>query len=558
MKTNKILKMSFAALLISATMNAQTVNEKVQELSKNAAKGFFYDAVLNESTGNLEVTYAFKDKNKDKDADAQYETYSFDKALNFIKSEETKITVADKAPYTESYIAASVGGCNSFNILSMKLHLSKQTYNYTWSKKKKGFIGKRVEDVEIKPKNDDQRNYSGYDAFRYTKDGKMIVLASSETKTADGMQKEFVLLEVKTDLSTHEISLPIGPSQLVYSNFAENPGSEEATEENNDMDMIFIFAPTFNKKNPANYKQYTYLRIDKNGTVKQNIKLDVPSANFVISGLGEWTDGSIYLCGSYMDNDKTFDQVYGEYSPLENPCYTGGANKRMEGYENKTEKIKMDFFTVMKIKDGKVDWSKSTAIDAIEKLVKGAPNESKPTAYKGNRLRIDYFNVTNGGDLFISGQLVGRIMMNSNSVKVSRDVICLQISSTGEVKAQYGVKPKSIGDKKNTMFPIYQSFFDAGNNTMYWALLETKAIKGYASFYDAYVGAPTFYPNYYPSIMKMNTATNQIEDYKIIGKRKYLLNKSVPLIYDKAGKTVYFIGDDKSKKLWVAKYTFAN
>ena len=558
MKTNKMLKLAIASLFISASIQAQTVNEKIQELSKNAAKGYFYDAVINEKSGNIEVTYAFQNKNKDKDADAQYETYSFDKALNFIKSEETKITVEDKAPYTESYIAASVGGCNSFNILSMKLHLSKQTYNYTWNKKKKGFVGKRIEDIEIKPQNDDQRNYSGYDAFRYTKDGKMMVLASSETKTAEGMKKEFVLLEVKTDLSTHEIALPIGPSQLVYSNFAENPSDAAAEDQNGDLDMIFVFAPTFNKKNPANYKEYTYLRIDKNGNVKQNIKLNVPSANFVITGLGEWKDGSIYLCGSYMDNDKTFDQLYGEYSPLDNPCYTGGANKRMEGYENKTEKVKMDFFTVMKIKDGKVEWSKNTAIDDIEKLVKGAPKESKPIAYKGNRLRIDYFSVIAGGDLFISGQLVGRIMMNSNSVKVSRDVICLQISSTGEVKAQYGVKPKSIGDKKNTMFPIYQSFFDAGNNTMYWALLETKAIKGYESFYDAYIGAATFYANYYPSVMKVNTATNQIEDYKILGNRKFLLNKSVPLIYDKEGKSVYFIGGDKSKKLWIGKYAFNN
>ncbi len=552
MKTTKMIMIGIAALMINVSVHAQSIIEKTQDLSKNASKGFFSDAIINESTGNIEITYSYKGKSKDKDADAEYETYIFDKGLNFLKSEEIKINVQDKSPYTESYIHANVGGCTSFTILSMKLHLYKNTYEYTWNTKKRDFVGKRTEQVEIIPQNDDKRNYSGYDAFRYLADGKMMVLASSETKTDAGMKKEFVLLEVKTDLSTKEIALPIGPSQLVYSSWATNPSNVD--ESTTSRDMVFVFAPTFNKKNPVNYKQYTYLRVDKNGIVKENIKIDAPSANMVITGLGEMKDGSIYLCGSYLEEDKTFDQLFGEYSPLENSCYTGGTNYRMDKYESKTEGIKTDFFTILKIKDSKVEWIKNTPIDAISKLVKGAPKEKSPTAYKGNRLRIDYFNVSDNGDLFISGQLVGRIMMNSVSVKVSRDVICLQVSSTGEVKAQYGVEPKSIGDKQNTMFPIEQRFFDAGNNTMYWVMLETKAIKGYESFYDAYNGSPTYYPNYYPSVMKVNTATNQIMDYKLLGNRKFLLNKSIPYLVDKTNNSVIFIGGDKEKTLWLGKY----
>jgi len=56
-------------------------------------------------------------------------------------------------------------------------------------------------------------------------------------------------------------------------------------------------------------------------------------------------------------------------------------------------------------------------------------------------------------------------------------------------------------------------------------------------------------------MIKINTVTNKIEDYKIIGDKKYLLNKAVPYIYNKAEKSIIYIGSDKDRTLWLAKYT---
>ena len=137
-----------------------------------------------------------------------------------------------------------------------------------------------------------------------------------------------------------------------------------------------------------------------------------------------------------------------------------------------------------------------------------------------------------------------------------KELVCFQISSTGDVKAQYGIKTESIDEKLNTIFPIAQAFISSKNGSiLFWNLLEVKTIKGYAGFSDAYNGSPTFYANYNPSMVKINTATNKIEDYKAIGDRKFMINKTVPYIYNKADKSIIYIGSDKEKTLWLAKYT---
>ncbi len=562
MKTKTIL----ATLVIAITSSAfsQTVIEKTQDLSKKSAKGYYYGAFQNPETGNIEVTYKFK--NSSKDAQGSFETYYFDKNLSFIKQEEStvlKSDIADKPDYTKSIIYAQVGGCSSFDVLGTKLYLAKRTYEYKWSSDKKNYTRKRTEDVEIKPKNDDKKSYSGYSAFTDDETGKLMVLVSSETKGDDKkINKNFILLEVKTDLSIKEIPLPLDASQLVYSGVLQNSlGDEELFESEYDGDisqgdMVFIFAPTFDKKSNVDYKKYTYLRVDKDGSIKENIKIDAPSPNFIVTGLGQSKDGASYLFGSYNNDDKTFDQLYKEYSPLPNPCYTNGINYRMDTYERKTEASEMNFVSLLKIKNSKVEWFKNTPVADLEKIVKTPAEQKKASAYKGKRLKIQYFNVLSNGDIFISGQLVGSQMLSGAYWKTYKDVICLQYSSSGDVLAQYGAKPESIDDKKNIILSIPQNFYSSKDGSiMYWNLLETNVFKGYADFWDAYNGVETYYANYHPSMIKINTATKEILDYQIIGKRKYLLNKNQPYIYNEADKSIIYIGSDKNSKLWLAKYS---
>ena len=395
----KITNLFFALSMLIATVSfSQTVIEKTHELSKDAAKGYFFDAIQNPENGNIEVTYKFKKGSKD--ADVTYETYYFDKNLTFIKNEEIKWTAKDQSPYTKTYVYATVGGCSSFSILSMNLNLAKQTWNYTWNGDKKRFVAKRTENVAIKLENAEKHAYSGYAAYRENATGKMMVLASTETKGSDGkIKKDFILLEMKTDLTIKEIDLPLEASQLVYCDIVRNDNAIPNEDDNDAItldegDMVYVFAPTFNKSATVDYKKHTYLRVDKNGVIKENFKIDAPSANLIITGFGQAKDGSVYICGSYSKEKETFDQLFKEYSPLINPCYTGGINYRMDTYEAKTEKVPMNYFTLLKVKDGKVDWIKSTSIEDLTKVIKTPEKQKAAPAYSGKRFRIEYFNVS--------------------------------------------------------------------------------------------------------------------------------------------------------------------
>ena len=382
-----------------------------------------------------------------------------------------------------------------------------------------------------------------------------------------------MLLNVKTDLSITEIPLKFSsPQQLVYTCLAANTATNDDDENESSFegdiknaDMVFVFAPTFNKKNPVDYKKYSYVRMDNSGKVKEQFLIDMPSANFIITGNGATADGALYFCGSYMDKEETFDQLYKEYSPLENPYYLEGANSRMVVYEAKTEKVKMDFFSVVKVSGGKMDWIKNNSIKEMEKLIQTPPKQKKAPAYTGNRFKVQNFVAMNNGDILISGQLLGRVKIKSYNnwtntvtsyaVKAYKDVVCLQLSSDGKVKAQFGVHPASVSDKMNTTFPIIENFYvGKDGQTIYWNLLETKVQKGYASFWDAYGGSPTMYPNYYPSMLKMNLSNSNITEYNVFGNRKFLLNKYKPYIYNDADKSIIYIGSDHKSKLWLAKY----
>jgi len=54
-------------------------------------------------------------------------------------------------------------------------------------------------------------------------------------------------------------------------------------------------------------------------------------------------------------------------------------------------------------------------------------------------------------------------------------------------------------------------------STVYFEILEVKGIKGYADFFDAFNGNPTFYPRYFPRITAINTQAASIGDSKTLG-----------------------------------------
>lgn len=550
------LHLTWILSMLACTLSLQAQNnyvEKTIPLSKSACKGYMYDCEFSES-GDMKVVFKYSDKKKE-----LYETYSVDNSLGNV-NQKTDETIKDKSIVKEDYsttgIYASIGGSNSFDVLSTKLKLFKVTYNYAWNKNKQRYNRSVANREKVVIKNVDDRSYEGFIDFGNSSNGELMVLTGVTNKK----EKNFYLLNVKPDLSFNEIPVKLdGNHSLVYAcTIQKNITDEDNEFDISKADMIFIFAPN-NKE--ADTKKYTYLRVNNTCKIIDQYTFAAPSPNLIITEAKLLDNGNVMLFGAYTKTDKAFEYTFGEYGPITSPGYiatdnAGNQNLRMSKYNRNLEGNKMVAMVVMNMKQGGVEWTRDIPVKDIEAKLKKAPEQKKAPVYNGKSFKIQEFVVAPNGDLLVSGQLTGTSLVAGNFAKTYKELICFHFDKTGELKAQYGYEPESIDDKNNTIFQIQQDFIAAADGkNVYWVVLENKSEKGYADFWDAYNGVQTFYPVYYPSIVKINTETASISNMEELGKRKYRLNKDFTYFLSKKTNTLTFVGRDKdNKNLWLCNY----
>lgn len=533
---------------------AQQKTEKIHKLNKKAQKGYLFEAGLNDS-GNLEIVYNIK-SGKDK---VVYEVYEFDKSTNFIGSKELetrKSLLPVKPAKTVKYVYATVGGGSSFTILSTKLNLYTSTVNKNWDAEKQRYRSKTIKKEELKPRNAENKTFNGNVSYQLT-DGSLMLLVSSTKTEKDDKNKEYSLLKVGIDLEMQEIPIKFDrPHVLTYSLLV--PKGEYLDEEDEEIasnhDMLFIFAPT-----SGNMNDYTLIQFDTNGKEKFRFTVNSPNNIMAVTAHNASTDGSVYLCALSLDSKRYFDGEIGEYAPIENPSYLkfGTANYRMEVYEKKMEKVKFQNFLTMKIKDGKLLWINSTPISDFKTKLKTPPAQKNGYSYDGKRFVVNGFFTTPDEGFIITGQRKEPVFKQAPNHIQYRDLICLRIDSKGNVVSQFSYKPGSLSDKKSIIFPIPQSLIPSRDGkSLYWTNYEVKAVKGYASFYDAYNSVTTFYANYYPAVGKINLENNNISNFDIMGNKKFLLNRHNAFVDIPSENARIFIGEDKKGKIMLAKYVF--
>ncbi|MEO6834235.1 MAG: hypothetical protein ABI378_16070, partial [Chitinophagaceae bacterium] len=217
-------------ILLGSTAILSNAQEGTAELSKKARNGFITEAVAVD--GGYNVTYKMAgDKKKD---EVTYETYSFGKDLKFLKSDqasEPKKTAADKPDRTVNSIEAFVGGCTSFDILSMKLRFTKSSIAQTWDYKTQRYVTDKVLSSEtFKPKSENGK-YRGYAAFNSPVDEALFVLAGADNKE-NKRATDYYILKATADGDIAEKPVDITGSQsLVYADQVD------------DGDVVLVFAP---------------------------------------------------------------------------------------------------------------------------------------------------------------------------------------------------------------------------------------------------------------------------------------------------------------------------
>src|SRR5437867_606514 len=326
-----------ALALRLAAVAADNLIERSYPLS-SGAKGGFVDSHQVNGAGNLEVIYKYKGKN------AIYEHYEFDRGLNLVKQWESETDPGQyeiKPDREFAYLYARTGGGNSFNIISTKLHLVKVTSNDTWIKERQRYRRKITRTDEFKARNEENRNYEGFDAFDNETTGGMMILAAADAKQAGTGRKmrQFEVLDARLDGTFQRFPIEFEhPHSLVYSAHIRNqPAGPFHREENNDLensDMGFIFAPDDGDKAP-DARQYTYVRMDKQGAVKERMILNTPPGSTIITSHHSDGGDTVYFCGVALKENKFYRQSFNEYAPLPNPSFGEAASGRMFEYEKR-------------------------------------------------------------------------------------------------------------------------------------------------------------------------------------------------------------------------------
>jgi hypothetical protein len=536
MKTKNIIQIATLMSMLTFSGLAQQSKETVTELSKKAQKGYFYGLETGE---DLKLLYKIPgDKNKN---EISYEQYQFDKNLTFKGAQPTSENKTGNADYTLTCISATVGGGNSFNVLSMKLSLSKSVWERKWDFERQKYIwGKRLSSEVVKPKNGNDK-YKGFAAYENDSTGELMVVASYDSDKKD-VDNQFVILYVSTDLDVKETQVPLtGKYSLVYTGQLENGN------------VFIVLAP---KKGATDIKKYMYVEYSNKGALLYKTEFASPSANMIVMDAAE-ASGSLYLIGMSTKGKGAYNEVFTDYAPINNPSYTDAANFQQFKYEKQAYAGEAAFFHLVKIEKGKVAFINSTPVEQFKALVKTPPSQKKSTPYKGKRLSIQQFYITPSGDYLVAGQLKNKKISQNSVTYLYQDIICLHFDSKGQLLAQYAVE-KINNDSKSEMFQTRQHFYPSKDGkSVYWELLEVKGSKGYESFLDAYNNNPTFHANFFPRIAKISTNPTSLSNFTVLGKGDFLIYKNHSAVFDeKENSKIYFGHDEGWKKLWLGKYVF--
>lgn len=526
-------------LFASPILKGQEYKETVQPLTAKSMKGYVYD-VSKDLSGNTNITYKMK---LDKKSEAvSFEKYSFDKDIKFISTTDVQEIKEQKADVERTYLYAYVGGTSSFDVTSMKLKLNKVVRLNTWNHEKQIYVAKKyISNETIKPKNDAGKVYYGYSSYNSEDETKpdVFILAKTESKVKTETDKFYVLM-LNDKLELTEIPLELnGSYSLVFCAQVKNEN------------VVMIFAPN---KGSSDVTKYSYFQFDITGKLIDKTTFTSPASALLITAASEM-QGNIYFCGTSTKTSDPYDEVFHEYAPIYNPGNTPGGNNLADIKWRKALDEKMENFHLLKFSGSQLAFSSTTPISDFKTKFKTAPDDKGASAYKGKQFFIEKFYITTAEEYLIAGQLSERVSLGTgNSVDAYEDIVCFHFDKGGKLKAQYGIG-KVNSDKKSEIFSMTQQFYPSTDGkSLYWELMEVKGTKGYESFMDAYSGSPSFYPLYFPRIVKIDLGASSMGPVKIMGEEKYFLRRDFTSQFDKTENSITYVGHDEDwKKIWLGK-----
>lgn len=525
----------FLMTLLSVAINAQEIKQVVQPLSAKASGGHLYN--MTSENGTIDVIYQMK-LNKKSDV-LSFESYKFDADLKFKGEEPFTETKQQKPDRQQVYFVAYVGGTTSFDILSQKLKISKETRDEYWNYRKQTYMTRKVISREtVRPKNDLGKTYNAYAGFWEYGDGGIsngLIIAKADSKGKG--QKQYLLLVMDNNLDLKEVPLDLeGAHTLVY--------AAQVT----DKEIAMIFAPD---KGASDVTAYTYYLYDIYGNQKNKVSFKSPASALLVTAAYS-KDGDVYFFGTSKKSTDAFSKVFSEYSPIYNP---GALTSKMPGANyldvkwRDCQKQKMENFHLLKFSGNQLAMATTVPVSMFKTKFKTAPGDKGASVYQGKKFAIENFYITPSGDFLVAGQLTSSAFFGlENRFDAYQDVVCFHFDKEGNFKAQFGVG-RANEDKASEIFDMQQNFYPSSDgSSLYWVLYEVKGNK------DWYTGIPS--PVYYPRVTKIDLSAESLSPVKVLGEGKYFLSDFGSQL-DKADNSLLLVGSDlKEKNLWLGKIIF--
>jgi hypothetical protein len=546
------MKIPIFLLVVIISANMVFAQQITQALSKAAQSGGLFDIIFNDDE-SLAVTYGYLKKKE-----TVYVNYTFDKDLKLLKEEESsepKVKKIDQPNRTYNYIYTSVGGCSSFDILSMDLNAYKITLTETWNNKKQRYDSE-MDETDIS-KNLKDFNYKGYVGYFDAQTGSNLVLVKEKSKDEG---KQYILLNISLDQQVQEVSIgSLNKYTLVYSDLVKiNPDVEDEYINRNlaEYNALYIFAPS--KNSGGNAKEYVVYVVDGKGNEVSRTTLSMPSPATIITQM-EQDGNDLYFFGmTSPDKASFYADEFMDFSNISNPCYPDFYNYRDNQREEKITKLEPDNLVMIKLSGKNAEYVRATSTADIESRRVVPPSVKKIPKKDFGRFTIQAFEVFPNGDIIVAGQRTKVVMIEGTARKAYEDLTCFHFDNQGNVKAEYCIEPQLATQKDDKIFQMQHSFITSGDEKqVYWVNYEPEGRKGYDSFFDAFNNRSTYYASYQPVVMKIELEGARISDPELPLGKEYLSYGSYPLIGKPNSNEAIFLGTDrKNNSLGLTKYIF--
>lgn len=521
MKTLFYLSLTVLMLLsFNIGSNAQTLDkENTYTITGKAKRGALGNASYDAELRIYSLVYVTKSNDKK----AKFQTYTFDKDFNFLDMFEDEVEFEKaKTKYRwfkyrgELYTTEGLYVEPNFTG-TLVLRKKRITYKYDWL-----FLGyyKDVDILEkLKPKTEEGLKffYLGHAEDDVT--GEVLILCGIKdkiNKDADGYRhsKDMVVLKFNKDVEL------IGQTNFTF----DHPQTLALTRSISNSDgsvggMSFVFAPLggpgMGKVQDPNKNNFTYVRVNSNPEVIDNIKFESYAPYWNINELVVDVNDDVYIFGaSAMGKDKYYNQLLA------------------------TSKFKA--VQLMKISDHKVAYFTETDLEEFESKLKKPANQKKVPSYEGKKFAFANYFLSSNGDFFVSGQNY----KPSKEGAQFNDIVGFHFDEKGHLLSQYSVDTKE--SNKDAKANGTEQFFieNAKGDRVYWFQLEILGVSMSRGKMLAY-----------PSIGNVNLADNSISNFTSYGGEEgYFLDNSFPYLETDKGNAIVFFGSNKKgKEIWFAR-----